>query len=141
MKITKLFETIDAYNSVIKQRETEVLDFSKTASEQNMFILRDFYILKRSLENHFDLFEKNKSDVLDIYMQYKKQYKQDLKAYTAFIKQFKELNLKSEALQTRAHVQTVKTGVNDDIKDLIIKPVPNCSGYSFFFKALALKVW
>ncbi len=32
---------------------------------------------------------------------------------------------------TKTHVETVKNGINNVFKNLIIKPVPNCPGYSY----------
>ncbi len=53
------------------------------------------------------------------------------KASIVFGGNYKVPETRKEALETKAHINSVKTGINDDIKDLIIKPVPNCPGYSF----------
>ncbi len=139
-----ILNSIDSYNSIINQRESEV------KSIYNDIKVQEFYNKKEALEKHFNVFTQYKTNLKGFIKYYKqniKQYKKDFNTYAEFIVKLKEdinkikqnkplcenleITNKIEALETKAHINSVKTGVNDNIKDLIIKPVPNCPGYSY----------
>ncbi len=137
MQYTEITNTINSFYNKIKQREIEIIIYT---NNKPSVILDKFYEKKEALEKHFKLFIEHKDnlDFSSIYDQHKTQYKKDLKSYCNFMRRFtsKYQGLhtpenKTKVLETKAHINNVKTGVNDSIKDLIIKPVPNCSGYSF----------
>ncbi len=136
--------TMITYNNIIKQRETEIHNYN------DLEITKEFYAKRLALENYFNAFNsfKNDEELNTYYDKNEDDYINAKNTYLDFIKKFLEIKNKikvpktrKEALETKTHINSVKTGTNDNIKDLIIKPVPNCPGYSFFFKALALKVW
>ncbi len=139
-----ILEDIDSYNSIINQRESEV------KSIYNDIKIQEFYNKKEALEKHFNAFTQYKTNLKGFIKYYKqniKQYEKDFSTYAEFIVKLKEditetkqnkplyenleIKNKTEALETKAYIETTKTGINDSIKDLIIKPVPNCPGYSF----------
>ncbi len=129
MQTTKdsIISTLNLYKKTRKQRNAEILKYPKLKSS--------FYKARKALENYFSMFLKYKgNDFETYYSQHKDDYNKALDAYSKVVDILKKtisenekldlsINNKTEALETKAHIESVKNGINDDIKDLILKPV------------------
>ncbi len=141
-----ILKTIETYNSYRIQREKEAIILSKFQNN----IANEFYVKRTNLEVFFTKFteyRRKPNTFAKYYNANKTSYLNALEEYKTVIIKLKEaiseipenslfcenleITNKTEALETKAHINSVKTGINDNIKDLIIKPVPNCPGYSF----------
>ncbi len=155
----RILEIHDFYvhSELDNTEKTEIIQkfYVKKAALERYF---NMFLKHKKLEiytKHANRYEKAKDNYIDFIVEFRKMYI-NLRKKDNLISKSTDLNSKTlskldnllsksddlevhvktpenskEAFETKTHINSVKTGINDNIKDLIIKPVPNCPGYSF----------